>query len=124
MATGNIGVDIAVIESTATDIRTENSTMKTNLTEISDGVNNLKTAWQSEAADQLSTISTKMTSGCPPDTGDPEARRRGQRSDIVKYPLPRLHEGAGSQRQYEHDRKAGCRYADQDRPVLPAGRYG
>ncbi len=62
MATGNIGVDIAVIESTATDIRTENSTMKTNLTEISDGVNNLKTAWQSEAADQLSTISTKMTS--------------------------------------------------------------
>ena len=57
---GNIGVDIQVVKNTSADIRNQKSTMRTNLRAISEGVNNLKSSWQSEAADQLSTIAANM----------------------------------------------------------------
>ena len=59
---GNIGVDISVVINTAADIRSEKNTMKTNLTGISDAVSNLKRSWQSESANALSTIASKMNS--------------------------------------------------------------
>ncbi len=57
---GNIGVDISVVTNTAADIRNEKNTMKSNLTGISDAVNNLKSSWQSESANALGTIASKM----------------------------------------------------------------
>ncbi len=59
---GNIGVDISVVKSTAADIRSEKNTMKSNLTAVSEGVASLKSSWQSEAANSLSAIATKMNS--------------------------------------------------------------
>ncbi len=57
---GNIGVDISVVKSTSADIRAEKATMKSNLAAISDGVSNLRSTWQSEAANSLSSIASKM----------------------------------------------------------------
>ena len=59
---GNIGVDISVVKTTSMDIRRENQTMKSNLALVSEGVANLRSTWQSEAANSLSTIATKMNS--------------------------------------------------------------
>ena len=59
---GNIGVDISVVKSTAESIRSEKQTMKTNLTAVSDGVSNLRSSWQSEAANELSNIASRMNS--------------------------------------------------------------
>ena len=57
---GNIGVDISVVINTAADIRSEKNTMKTNLSGISEAVSNLKSSWQSESANALSAIASKM----------------------------------------------------------------
>ena len=59
---GNIGVDMSVIKSTAESIRSENRTMETNLSGISESVNNLRSSWQSEAANELSNIASRMSS--------------------------------------------------------------
>ena len=59
---GNIGVDMSVVKSTAESIRSEKQTMKTNLTAVSDGVSNLRSSWQSEAANELSNIASRMSS--------------------------------------------------------------
>ena len=62
MPGGNIGVDMSVIVSTAQNVRGDNQTMKGKLIAISDGVNALNSSWQSEAASQLTSISSKMSS--------------------------------------------------------------
>lgn len=57
---GNIGVDIGVVISTASEIRTDNATMKGKLAAVSDSVSALRSSWQSEAANSLATIASKM----------------------------------------------------------------
>ena len=59
---GNIGVDISVVKSTSESIRGENRTMESNLTGISEGVSNLRSSWQSDAANELSNIASRMNS--------------------------------------------------------------
>lgn len=57
---GNIGVDMSVIVSTASQVRSYNSTMKSKLSSVSEGVGALKASWESEASKSLSTIASKM----------------------------------------------------------------
>ena len=59
---GNIGVYMSVVKSTAESIRDEKQTMKTNLSEVSNGVSSLRSSWQSEAANELSNIANRMNS--------------------------------------------------------------
>lgn len=57
----NLGVSLDKLVETVNIIREQNQTMKTELTNISSSVSNLRGSWDSPAAQNLQTIASKMS---------------------------------------------------------------
>ncbi len=57
---GNVGVELSVLTTTATNVRSYNANMKSNLTSIGQAVRGLESTWQSPASAKLSALAGNM----------------------------------------------------------------